>query len=183
MRPTCSTRSARATARSRRGAAAMRRAVTTWRSSCARRVRPRVRFAPAGLVTACPVAAALVAVGARRGPARRPAPLRRARRPRRPFRQLCVPPPLRPQRGRLQRACHRQCGRHRRLPPRQRAPHQRASRLVRARARTPPSCATVRDGACDLFATVLSPDYNAAHADHLHFDQAMRGAMGWRGCR
>ena len=40
----------------------------------------------------------------------------------------------------------------------------------------------VRDGACDLFATVLSPDYNAAHADHLHFDQAMRGASGWRGC-
>ncbi|MCA1748664.1 MAG: extensin family protein, partial [Sphingomonadales bacterium] len=24
----------------------------------------------------------------------------------------------------------------------------------------------VRDGGCDLFATVLSPDYNAAHADH-----------------
>jgi hypothetical protein len=41
----------------------------------------------------------------------------------------------------------------------------------------------VRDGACDLFATVLSPDYNAAHRDHLHFDQAQRGAMGWRGCR
>ena len=41
----------------------------------------------------------------------------------------------------------------------------------------------VRSGACDLFATVLSPDYNAAHADHLHFDQAVRGAMGWRGCR
>ena len=41
----------------------------------------------------------------------------------------------------------------------------------------------VRDGACDLFATVLSPDYNAAHRDHLHFDQAARGAMGWRGCR
>ena len=41
----------------------------------------------------------------------------------------------------------------------------------------------VRSGACDLFATVLSPDYNAAHADHLHFDQAARGAMGWRGCR
>jgi len=40
----------------------------------------------------------------------------------------------------------------------------------------------VRDGACDLFATVLSPDYNAAHADHLHFDQAKRGATGWRGC-
>jgi hypothetical protein len=41
----------------------------------------------------------------------------------------------------------------------------------------------VRGGACDLFATVLSPDYNAAHRDHFHFDQAQRGAMGWRGCR
>jgi hypothetical protein len=41
----------------------------------------------------------------------------------------------------------------------------------------------VRDGACDLFATVLSPDYNAAHRDHFHFDQAARGATGWRGCR
>lgn len=41
----------------------------------------------------------------------------------------------------------------------------------------------VRDGACDLFATVLSPDYNAAHRDHLHLDQAERGAIGWRGCR
>jgi hypothetical protein len=41
----------------------------------------------------------------------------------------------------------------------------------------------VRDGACRLFATTLSPDYNAAHADHLHLDQAERGAMGWRGCR
>lgn len=41
----------------------------------------------------------------------------------------------------------------------------------------------VRDGACRLFATTLSPDYNAAHADHLHLDQAERGATGWRGCR
>ena len=41
----------------------------------------------------------------------------------------------------------------------------------------------VRDGACDVFATVLSPDYNAAHRDHFHLDQAARGAMGWRGCR
>jgi hypothetical protein len=41
----------------------------------------------------------------------------------------------------------------------------------------------VRDGACDLFATTLSPDYNAAHADHLHLDQANRGATGWRACR
>lgn len=41
----------------------------------------------------------------------------------------------------------------------------------------------VRDGACDLFATVLSPDYNAAHRDHLHLDQAKRGAFGWRACR
>ncbi len=41
----------------------------------------------------------------------------------------------------------------------------------------------VRDGACTVFATTLSPDYNAAHADHLHLDQAERGAMGWRACR
>lgn len=41
----------------------------------------------------------------------------------------------------------------------------------------------VRDGACRLFATVLSPDYNAAHRDHFHLDQAERGAMGWRACR
>jgi hypothetical protein len=41
----------------------------------------------------------------------------------------------------------------------------------------------VRDGACRLFATTLSPDYNAAHRDHLHLDQAKRGEYGWRGCR
>ena len=41
----------------------------------------------------------------------------------------------------------------------------------------------VRDGACDLFATVLSPDYNEAHRDHFHLDQAGRGRFGWRGCR
>ena len=41
----------------------------------------------------------------------------------------------------------------------------------------------VRTGACPLFATVLSPDYNAAHRDHLHLDQAARGAWGWRACR
>ncbi len=41
----------------------------------------------------------------------------------------------------------------------------------------------VRDGACGLFATVLSPDYNAAHRDHLHLDQADRGEWGWRACR
>jgi hypothetical protein len=28
----------------------------------------------------------------------------------------------------------------------------------------------VRDGACDPFRGVLSPDYNAAHQDHLHLD-------------
>lgn len=39
----------------------------------------------------------------------------------------------------------------------------------------------IRDGACLTFATVLSPDYNEAHRDHLHFDQAPRG--GYRFCR
>lgn len=33
-----------------------------------------------------------------------------------------------------------------------------------------------RDGACEWFATVLSPDYNAAHADHFHLDQSPRWA-------
>lgn len=38
----------------------------------------------------------------------------------------------------------------------------------------------IRDGACTSFATVLSPDYNAAHADHLHLDMS----DGWSGlCR
>jgi hypothetical protein len=36
----------------------------------------------------------------------------------------------------------------------------------------------MRDGACDYFNVVLSPDYNADHHDHLHVD------MGWyRTCR
>lgn len=33
----------------------------------------------------------------------------------------------------------------------------------------------IRDGACRVFSTVLTPDYNAAHADHLHLDGAPRG--------
>lgn len=38
----------------------------------------------------------------------------------------------------------------------------------------------VRNSACAVFGTVLSPDYNAAHADHFHLDQSPR----WRGvCR
>lgn len=40
----------------------------------------------------------------------------------------------------------------------------------------------VRDGACRLFATTLSPDYNAAHRDHFHLDQAERGAVGGTLC-
>ena len=31
-----------------------------------------------------------------------------------------------------------------------------------------------RDGACQAFATTLSPDYNAAHADHFHLDMSTR---------
>lgn len=40
----------------------------------------------------------------------------------------------------------------------------------------------VRDSACTVFSTVLSPDYNVAHANHLHLDQASRSG-GWRACR
>ena len=32
----------------------------------------------------------------------------------------------------------------------------------------------VRDGACDIFATTLSPDFNTAHRDHFHLDMAAR---------
>jgi hypothetical protein len=41
----------------------------------------------------------------------------------------------------------------------------------------------VRDGACGQFTTVLSPDYNAAHRDHLHLDMADRAGVGWTACR
>ena len=36
----------------------------------------------------------------------------------------------------------------------------------------------VRNGACEAFSTVLSPDYNALHRDHFHFDQESRGFGG-----
>jgi hypothetical protein len=36
----------------------------------------------------------------------------------------------------------------------------------------------VRDDACDFFDVVLSPDYNAAHHDHFHFDMGR-----YRACR
>lgn len=36
----------------------------------------------------------------------------------------------------------------------------------------------VRDGACDFFDVVLSPDYNEAHHDHFHFDMGR-----YRACR
>ena len=40
----------------------------------------------------------------------------------------------------------------------------------------------VRDSACGAFGTVLGPDYNAAHTDHFHLDQA-GGRIGWSLCR
>ncbi|QNQ11726.1 extensin-like domain-containing protein [Sphingomonas alpina] len=42
---------------------------------------------------------------------------------------------------------------------------------------------SVRNGACRLFSTTLSPEYNAAHHDHLHLDEAERGTLSWRTCR
>jgi hypothetical protein len=32
----------------------------------------------------------------------------------------------------------------------------------------------IRNGACDIFGTTLSPDFNTAHRDHFHFDMANR---------
>ena len=40
----------------------------------------------------------------------------------------------------------------------------------------------VRDGSCRIFTTVLSPDYNKAHANHFHFDQQQR-PLNWSVCR
>lgn len=37
--------------------------------------------------------------------------------------------------------------------------------------------AEVRDGACTLFPTVLSPDYNEAHRDHFHLEQSSRNGF------
>jgi hypothetical protein len=36
----------------------------------------------------------------------------------------------------------------------------------------------IRDGGCGIFDVVLSPDYNVAHHDHLHFDMGT-----YRTCR
>lgn len=41
----------------------------------------------------------------------------------------------------------------------------------------------VRERSCALFPTVLSPEYNAAHADHLHLDLAARGLAAPGACR
>ena len=44
--------------------------------------------------------------------------------------------------------------------------------------RRPQFLRAIRDGACDYFDAVLSPDYNAEHRDHLHLDRG-----GFRACR
>ena len=33
----------------------------------------------------------------------------------------------------------------------------------------------IKGSACKRFGTVLSPEYNAAHADHLHLDMSGKG--------
>ena len=40
----------------------------------------------------------------------------------------------------------------------------------RSAAPTSPALRTIRDSACKRFGTVLTPDYNAAHRDHLHLE-------------
>ena len=56
-----------------------------------------------------------------------------------------------------------------------------ATEIASARGQLSPEARFLRrarDEACTVFGTVLSPDYNAAHADHLHLDQAARGFGG-----
>ena len=140
------------------------------------------RFAPAGLVTACPVAAALVLWE----------------------RDVVQPSALRLFGERVERIDHFGSYSCRRLYGRSEGAYSEhatanaidiaAFRLASGRrisvlgdwsdaGQDATFLREVRSGACALFATVLSPDYNAAHADHLHFDQAMRGKAGWRACR
>lgn len=141
-----------------------------------------IRFAPAGLVTACPVAAALVI-----------------------WERDVVQPAARRHLGaqitRIDHAGSYSCRRLYGRADGQFSEHATADAIDVTGFRTADGKSIsvlhnwngnqdeaaflreVRDGACDLFSTVLSPDYNAAHADHLHLDQAARGATGWRGCR
>ena len=54
----------------------------------------------------------------------------------------------------------------------------RRIRVVRDWNKDDPNAAFLRDvrnGACRFFDAVLSPDYNAAHADHLHLDRGPSG--------
>jgi hypothetical protein len=64
----------------------------------------------------------------------------------------------------------------------ERGVHIRVRRDWRGERRRAAFLRDVRDGACKLFSSVLSPDYNLAHADHLHLDQAERGEKSWRIC-
>jgi len=59
--------------------------------------------------------------------------------------------------------------------------HVSVARAWESRDRRGAFLREVRDGGCEAFATVLSPEYNALHKDHLHLDQASRG--GWSFCR
>jgi hypothetical protein len=49
--------------------------------------------------------------------------------------------------------------------------------------KTGPFLRQVHDGACRLFSTTLSPDYNAAHRDHFHLDMAPRPGLSWEMCK
>ncbi|MGL5838892.1 MAG: extensin family protein [Sphingorhabdus sp.] len=41
----------------------------------------------------------------------------------------------------------------------------------------------LHESACKRFGTVLGPDYNAAHANHFHFDMSKSGRTGSNYCR
>ena len=62
---------------------------------------------------------------------------------------------------------------------RRRHAHHGEERMAR-RLRDRAFLRTVHDGACSRFTTVLSPDYDANHHDHLHVDLARRGPDGAR---
>lgn len=131
-------------------------------------------LAPGGVIMQCPLAVRYVVWDRQ---VLRPAArgLRLGPRAGRELRDLFLPTHLRlAGRGRTpQRTRPRQRPGCRRRHAEERPHRQRASGLERPGAAGQPGSRFlhgVRDGACRLFSTVLSPDYNAAHANHLHIE-------------
>ena len=144
--------------------------------------RSTIAPSPGGLVTSCPVAAALERVGAA-GRSRRAAAARHRRTPLRPCRQLFLPPPLQSRRRPVQRACHGRCGRYPRLRTRRRSADLACCATGTARPEDAAFLRAARDGACRVFAPSFRPTTMPRTATTCTSTPADRGPSGWRACR